>query len=943
VEFRILGPLQVLEDGCELPLGSPKEQALLAVLLLHGGAVVSRDRLIEELWGESPPPTAAKALNVHVSELRKSLARNGDQPITTRSPGYALRVEPDRLDAARFERLVAVAQDRVAAGDAESARRLLREALGLWRGPVLDGLELEATARNEARRLEEVRLAAQMDRLDCDLALGLHEQAISELEALVAEHPLRERLRAQLMLALYRSGRQADALHCYREARETLVGELGIEPSVPLQRLERAILNHDPSLEAASGVARATPPPPSVAATEHLAPSRAGHPDASVTPSRPHLSRVVSRRAATAIVAGGVIAAGVAVSVIHLASGSSNPEAAVRDSVIAVDADSRRITEVAHVGGSPTAIAPAGRSMWALRTSDGTLAELDARSGTVVRTVSARSAPSGLAVGEGSLWVTGMAHQRGVVVQFDRTTGEFKNRSSLGPMIPRGIAAAEGGVWVVAELLGRPGVLLRLSPRTGAVASSLTLPAKPTALVVGQHEIWIVGAPVSDHSATGTRAVVYGVDPAAGRIVASAVLPADPYRAKLAISPTGLWLSNGRGAVLKLDLATARVVVKTTLPAVGAPIAADAHSLWTIDGSGVLLRIDPSEGRVRSRTKLARTAGAHPTDLEVADGKIWVSFGRMTSAPAGFWGPTVRIGQKRAIPISVRGTPTRLRFGAGAIWVKSLSTQVTRIDPRTNRVIARIPVGSGWGDFAFGFGSVWVTSFDTNIVSRIDPRTNRVIARIATAGLAPMGIAATKDAIWVANHHADPYGGRVNQTGSVVRIDPDTNRVVAKIPLGAHEPVGGPDNMASAAGDIWLNIPNQALVVRIDARANRVAAQIPVEIGCGHIAGVADAVWVAEGCSDSIVRIDPASNRIRARIATSANTYPLAFANGSVWATTNDLRLIRIDPSSNSIVWSFDIAPAARPTGGPWFTIAAGSIWFSDSDRDRVIRLSLPR
>jgi YVTN family beta-propeller protein len=199
-----------------------------------------------------------------------------------------------------------------------------------------------------------------------------------------------------------------------------------------------------------------------------------------------------------------------------------------------------------------------------------------------------------------------------------------------------------------------------------------------------------------------------------------------------------------------------------------------------------------------------------------------------------------------------------------------------------------------------------------------------------------MGIAATRDAIWVANHHADPYG-------SVVRIDPETNRVVAKIPVGAADPVGGPDNMAAAAGDIWLDVPNQALVVRIDARANRVAAKIPVESGCGHVDGGAGAVWVAEGCSDSIVRIDPASNTIRARITTSANTYPLAFANGTVWATTNDLRLIRVDPSSNSIVGSFDIAPAARPTGGPWFTIAAGSIWLSDSDQDRVLRVNLPR
>ncbi len=255
MEFRILGPLQVVDGGAEVPLGSAKERALLAVLLLHAGVVVSRERLIEELWGESPPSTAAKALNVHVSHLRKPLRRAGLDAIATRPPGYALEIEPESVDATRFERLLSEGRERSAAGEVAGARRLLREALALWRGPALAGIELEAASRNEVGRLEELRLSAQLDRIDCDLALGRHAQLVGELEALVAEQRLRERPRGQLMLALYRSGRQADALHAYREARETLVGELGIEPSVPLQRLEKAILNRDPSLEAPSGVA----------------------------------------------------------------------------------------------------------------------------------------------------------------------------------------------------------------------------------------------------------------------------------------------------------------------------------------------------------------------------------------------------------------------------------------------------------------------------------------------------------------------------------------------------------------------------------------------------------------------------------------------------------------------------------------------------------------
>jgi DNA-binding SARP family transcriptional activator len=259
MEFRILGPLQVLDADAEVLLGAPKERTLLAVLLLNAPAPVSRARLIEELWGESPPPTAARSLNVHVSQLRKALSRNGRTRIVTRAPGYAVEIEPDRLDASRFEQLVGQARRHVEAGELEPARRLLREALALWRGPPLDGLKLEAGTQNEIRRLDELRVAAQMDRIDCDLAVGLHEQLIGELEALVSEHPLRERLRAQLMLALYRAGRQADALTCYRSARETLVSELGIEPSTPLQRLERAILNQDSSLEAPAGLTLGPP------------------------------------------------------------------------------------------------------------------------------------------------------------------------------------------------------------------------------------------------------------------------------------------------------------------------------------------------------------------------------------------------------------------------------------------------------------------------------------------------------------------------------------------------------------------------------------------------------------------------------------------------------------------------------------------------------------
>src|SRR5438034_28899 len=255
MEYRILGPLEVVDEGEPVPLGRLKERLVLAVLLLHANEFVSRERLIDELWGESPPPTARKAVNVYVSQLRKALNRNGRDPIATEDGGYRIGVGADELDVVRMQHLLASARERAAAGELEAAVELLREALALWRGPALAGLLLESHGRDEVAQLDELRLTALMDRIDCDLALGRHEDALGELQVLVGEHPLRERLRAQLMLALYRADRQAEALDAYQQAREVLVEELGIEPSPPLQRLQKGILAQNPALELPAGIA----------------------------------------------------------------------------------------------------------------------------------------------------------------------------------------------------------------------------------------------------------------------------------------------------------------------------------------------------------------------------------------------------------------------------------------------------------------------------------------------------------------------------------------------------------------------------------------------------------------------------------------------------------------------------------------------------------------
>lgn len=269
MEFRILGPLEVREEGRLLPLASAKQRALLAILLLNANQVVSRERLIDELWGREPPETAVKALQVHVSQLRKVLERAGaGRLLRTRAPGYVLDVDPEKLDLHRVARLLAEGRRLLADGDHAAASAKFVDALALWRGQALAEFALEPFAQAEIARIEELRIGALEDRIEADLALGRHTELTGELEALVAQQPLRERLRGQLMLALYRSGRQADALAAYREARRGLVEELGIEPGRDLQRLQKAILVQDPSLDrpAPSAVPEKQPQPPTPAA-----------------------------------------------------------------------------------------------------------------------------------------------------------------------------------------------------------------------------------------------------------------------------------------------------------------------------------------------------------------------------------------------------------------------------------------------------------------------------------------------------------------------------------------------------------------------------------------------------------------------------------------------------------------------------------------------------
>jgi predicted ATPase/DNA-binding SARP family transcriptional activator len=290
LSYRLLGPLEVYDGDRPLQLGGTKQRALLAMLLLNANRVVSSDRLIDALWGEKPPETAQTALQVHVSHLRKLLepdqGRRGHEVLVTQAPGYVLRTGEEQLDTVGFDRLLESGRDALAGGRAELATRTLAEALSLWRGPPLAEFSYEAFAQVEIDRLGALHLEALEERIEADLALARHAEVVGELEALVVEHPLRERLRRQLMLALYRSGRQAEALGAYQDARRVLVDELGIDPSTELQALEKAILNQDPTLAVEAGAPAVrtnlpVPPTPLVGREAELAAlrERFGSPD----------------------------------------------------------------------------------------------------------------------------------------------------------------------------------------------------------------------------------------------------------------------------------------------------------------------------------------------------------------------------------------------------------------------------------------------------------------------------------------------------------------------------------------------------------------------------------------------------------------------------------------------------------------------------------------
>jgi YVTN family beta-propeller protein len=585
MEFRILGSLQVLVGERQIPLGGARQREILAILLLHRGEVVSVDRVVDELWGERPPETATKTVQVYVSRLRKVL---GDGVVVTRGGGYALELNGDALDADRFSRLAHEGREALDKGDPRGARETLTAALDLWRGPPLADLAYEPFVQNEVARLEELRLVALENRGEADLALGHHAALVPELEALVREHPTRERLREELMLALYRSGRQVEALESYRNVQRTLVEELGLEPGSQLQQLERSILTHDPAIEA---------PPASraVAAVRRR------------------------RRGALLVVLGGALLIAAAVAVV-VGTDSDRSSTIREDAVGLIDPDSGELYEQFTVGGGPNAAAVGAGSVWVANQRAGTVSRVDAETRQITTIDIGRDA-SALAFGGGSLWVASAEH-RGVS-QIDPRTNRVLRAIEVGNT-PSGVAVAFGAVWVATAV---DGAVTRIDLARGSPTKTIAVGASPTAIAAGAGALWVAS------EASGS---VVRIDADSARVVNAINVGNGP--AAVAFGEGAVWVANRQdGTVSRID--PQRDAVTETLPVGSEPtaIAAGDGAVWVANaGDGTLARIDPGTRQVTETIEV----GGSPSALAIADRTVWTT---ALASPGSHRGGTLRL------------------------------------------------------------------------------------------------------------------------------------------------------------------------------------------------------------------------------------------------------------------------------------------------------------
>jgi DNA-binding SARP family transcriptional activator/ABC-type transport system substrate-binding protein len=464
VRFLVLGPLEVRGEEGGLPLGGAKQRAALAILLLHANEVVSRDRLIDGVWGESPPATASSTLDTYVSRLRKVLHSDDDRGrLLTRPPGYLLEVRDGELDLQVFELLFDQGRGALKAGDPRAAADDFRDALALFNGAPLEDLGSAPFIRAEAQRLKELRLVALEERIDADLSLGRHRDLIGELQSLVARHPFRERFWAQLILALYRSGRQAEALVAFERARQRLADELGVDPSQQLQQLQQGILRQDPGLEPVRQPAHPRPGP-----------------------------RSLGRRWAAAMT--GVVALVVLVAVLVPVVLRTNPPGAKRQSspgTAILDASSGAETAFIPLSeANPGSFSYAAGHFWARSGDPVIFVEIDPSSGTVLKRISPTSTVGAYVVSGNDLWEVGDTTLAEVDVGLGAEVDRFAlPKDPAWPGGQTGIAVADGWLWVTRAGLNE---VLEMDPGTGRIVRRYARVPSPAGIAVDSGFAWTI-------------------------------------------------------------------------------------------------------------------------------------------------------------------------------------------------------------------------------------------------------------------------------------------------------------------------------------------------------------------------------------------------------------------------------------------------------------------
>ena len=783
MEYRILGPLEVEQDGQLLPLGGAKQRGVLALLLLSANTVLPRERLIDELWGDEPPDTARTALQVHVSQLRKTLGR---EVIVTQAPGYLVHVGPDELDADRFADLVA--QGRRA--DSAEAAELLREALALWRGSVL--AELDPVGRPERLRLDEERLAVLELRIDADLELGRHADLVPELEALVHQHPLRERLRGQLMLALYRSGRQADALAVYRSGRLLLGEELGLEPGEHLRRLERAILEQDPSLAGTSTV---------------------------VSPAVPAAA----------------VPTGTVTFVFSDIEGSTRLVQELGEGYGAVlEQHNRLVPGVFEQHGGQEIDRQGDAFFFAFRRArDAVHAAVDVQralsvvdwgAGTEVRVrIGIHTGEPGLAEGGyhgldvvRAARISGSAHGGQILVS--GTTRALSDDAvpgvtfeDLGEHRLREIAQPQHIFQVVV-----PGLASDFPPlRTEDAARVMTIGGREAELAAAAESALVTEERRVRLFRRSRLVALVGALLLAGAVVGLTLALTSDSGGSVAVAPN---------SVAVIDSGTNRVTDDVPVGLRPIAIAVGEGAVWVANADdGTVQRIDPETRKVVATIGL----GGEVSDLAVGFGSVWVAGGndetltridpRQNAVEAKLTFGTLDPLDPQ--PMFVVAT------GAGAVWV-TRGNRVLRVDPRSNKDTATTPVDQPVA-IAVGAGAVWVTGFSERIL-RIEPSTGAITARIPVPSQA-WGLAA-EVRLWAIVGIAG---------GEIWQLDPNTGS-----PSGTVRTGQGPIDLTLDGKTLWAaNLGTQS-VSRIDAAAGEVLETIPIGQRPTGIAAGAGAVWV---------------------------------------------------------------------------------------------------